>query len=373
MLFAFFILVVSVYVMKKCSSSFDIAANFLTRGIGEGIKGPTINAIASSLPELLISSLFLFYYKDLNGFSAGYATIIGSSAFNIAIIPVIAFLYVFSYNREKIFNLNKVIIKQDTFFLLGAIIVLSFGFFIGISFYLGILLISFYTIYIFFVLKTRKKLEKTAFMLKFIKENNLKLNNNIVFGEHQFSFLSSIFNLKLFRLFFNGKVNSFTSIIVIAISVILIGSSCYLLVISTEKISHYLGINLFFGAFIIAAIASSIPDTIFSVQDAQKDKFADSFSNAYGSNIFDICIGIGLPILIYTSIYGSISMSIPIERLGWIGNYFLNGDLFVWSLLVLFLFTLIISAIYYFKSLNIKSSILIFLLYVLFLASLILY
>ncbi|MDC1025003.1 hypothetical protein OAR04_03655 [Flavobacteriales bacterium] len=377
MLISLIILFVSVFVMRKCSSSFDIAANYLTRGIGEGIKGPTINAVASSLPELLISSLFLFYHKDLIGFSAGYATIIGSSAFNIAIIPVIAFFYIYYYDKKKVFNLNKIIIKQDTFFLLGSIFILSLGFYIGITIYLAILLISFYIIYIVFVIKVRKKLEKTAFMLKFIKENNLRLKNigskSVIFAEEESSLIYSIYNLKLFRIFFKGKVNSVTSSIVIFLSVLIIGLSCYLLVLATEEISHFFGINLFFGAFIIAAIASSIPDTIFSLQDAKKDKFADSFSNAYGSNIFDICIGIGLPVLIYTSFYGPISMSIPIQRMGWLGDYFLSGDLFIWSLLILFIFTSAISFVYYFKNLNIKSSIFIILLYVIFIFSLILY
>ena len=83
------------YLLWKISSTFDLAANFLTRNIGEGIKGPTINAIASSLPELFISTMFLFYYGDIKGFSASYATIIGSSAFNIAVIPVVSFLIVY--------------------------------------------------------------------------------------------------------------------------------------------------------------------------------------------------------------------------------------------------------------------------------------
>ena len=34
------------------------------------------------------------------------------------------------------------------------------------------------------------------------------------------------------------------------------------------------------------------------------------FSNTNGSNIFDICIGIGLPVLIYTILYGSINMAL---------------------------------------------------------------
>ena len=47
MLISILVLVVSIVVMRKCSG-FDIAANYLTKDIGEGIKGPTINAVASS-------------------------------------------------------------------------------------------------------------------------------------------------------------------------------------------------------------------------------------------------------------------------------------------------------------------------------------
>ena len=157
-----------------------------------------------------------------------------------------------------------------------------------------------------------------------------------------------------------------TSTLVVLISIFIIGLSCYLLVLATDNISHILGINLFFGAFIIAAIASSIPDTIFSVQDAKNEKFIDSFSNAYGSNIFDICIGIGLPVLVYTSIYGPIDMNLPIERIGFLGDYILDGNLFIWSLIILFVFTSLVSLIYIKNELTIKSAFSLFLLYVLF-------
>ena len=378
MFFSILILIFSVVIMRRCSSSFDIAANYLTRELGEGVKGPTINAIASSLPELLISSMFLFYYKNITGFSAGYATIIGSSAFNIALIPVIAFAYLY-FNKDssikKDFQINKSIVKQDTLFLLGSIVILSSVFYIGISVYLGCLLISFYVLYIYIVIKFRigdKKLEKNALMTKFIKENNLKLNQNIIFTEQE-SFLKSLYKLNLFRVFFSGKVNSLTSSLVVFLSVIIIGSSCYFLVLATEHISNNLGLNLFFGAFIIAAIASSIPDTIFSVKDASKGKFVDSFSNAYGSNIFDICIGLGLPVLVYASIYGKISISFPIERMGWVGDYIFSGNLFLWSLLILFSFTLIISFIYYMVGLNFKSALTILFLYIIFIILLIIF
>jgi cation:H+ antiporter len=124
----------------------------------------------------------------------------------------------------------------------------------------------------------------------------------------------------------------------------------------------------------VAAIASSIPDTIFSVKDAQNNKFIDSFSNAYGSNIFDICIGLGLPVLVYSSIYGPINMNMPIERIGgWIGDYVLDGNLFIWSLLVLFFFTAIVSLIYYKGNLKLNTAFLVFFLYLSFIITLIIF
>ena len=375
MLVSLLLLGLSVYIMRRCSTSFDIAANYLTRGLGEGVKGPTINAIASSLPELLISSLFLFYFKDIRGFSAGYGTIIGSSAFNIALIPVISFAFLhYTKGIKKVFEIYKQIVKQDAFFLLGSISILSLGFFFGVNIYLALFLILFYFVYIVYVVKTRvsKKDDKSLFFKKFIKNHDLEIKDKIVYAESG-TLVSSFFNFKLFRMFFKGQVNNFTSTIVLLMSVCIIGTSCYLLVLATENISHYLEINLFFGAFIIAAIASSVPDTIFSVQDAKNDKFIDSFSNAYGSNIFDICIGIGLPVLVYSSIYGPIDMSMPIERIGWIGDTVLEGNLFMWSLVVLFFFTVLVSLVYYNRNLTLKSACIIFLLYLLFIVLLLIF
>ena len=147
-------ILLSIYIMWKVSSSFDLAANYLTRNWGNGIKGPTVNAIASSLPELLISFMFLFYYKDIIGFSAGYATIIGSSAFNIAFIPIISYVFIYIKNKNVVYDINKSIVLQDGLFLLASIIILSFGFFIGVNYYLSFLLLSLYCIYVYHIYST---------------------------------------------------------------------------------------------------------------------------------------------------------------------------------------------------------------------------
>ena len=67
-----------------------------------------------------------------------------------------------------------------------------------------------------------------------------------------------------------------------------------------------LNIPILFIAIIFAAIGSSFPDTIISYKDAQKGNYDDAISNAYGSNIFNLCVALGLPLLFFTVIYGPI-------------------------------------------------------------------
>lgn len=355
-------IVLAIYILWKISSSFDLAANYLTRDIGEGIKGPTINAIASSLPELFISSMFLFYYGDVRGFSAGYATIIGSSAFNIAVIPIVSFLVLFSKKKALTFKVDKDIIKQDGMYLIGAVILLMGAMYYGaIHQYFALVLIVFYIFYVKSLYKSRK-------------DNETDTNKgNLVLLERSDGIFSDVLNLRLFRFLDNGKVNSITSLIVIILSITIIGYSCHILITSTESLSRILGVKLFFVSFFIASVASSLPDTFLSIKDALNGKTHDSFSNAYGSNMFDICIGLGLPLLIYTSINGSIITNFPITRIGNLGDSILDGNILLWSVILLFLLTVLSTLIYFFKSLRLRYAFLILLLYLLFMFGLIIF
>ena len=349
------------YLLWKISSTFDLAANFLTRNIGEGIKGPTINAIASSLPELFISTMFLFYYGDIKGFSASYATIIGSSAFNIAVIPVISFLIVYFKNNTQKFEIDRVIVKQDGIFLIGAIILFLLGFLFGINIYFTCILIGYYIAYVWSLYNSRKS-NKSDFEC-----------NNIVKTESSNGIFSDILNLKFFSIFNSGKITAISSLFTILFSIVVIGFSCDILITSTEDISKVIGINLFFVSFFIASIASSIPDTFLSVKDATNGKFKDSFSNAYGSNMFDICIGLGLPLFVYIIINGTINTDFPIKRIGIIGDSFLNGNVLLWSIILLLVFTITTTLIYYYNKLKLQNAIIVLLLYFLFMFGLIIF
>ena len=102
---------------------------------------------------------------------------------------------------------------------------------------------------------------------------------------------------------------------------LIIGAACLILVAACEMIGaetytlpiigelNGLNIPIMFVAVILASAATSLPDTILSIRDAQNGKYNDAISNALGSNIFDVCFALGLPLFLYCIFYGPITMS----------------------------------------------------------------
>ena len=350
MMIPILLIIISTYLIWKVSESFDTAAGYLTRNWSEGVKGPTVNAIASSLPELLISAFFLFYIGDTQGFSAGFATIIGSSIFNIAMIPTIAFLFIYFKNGNAFFPTDKKIILQDGVFLIITEIVLIVAlYFGGVSIELASVLILLYIIYILNVIYSRRKGKKQA----------VNIGNNIL-EKNEGSYFIKLLQIDLYHILFKRKTfTTFKALIILIISIVLISIACKQLVTSSEHLSEIFNINLFFVTFFITAIASSIPDTILSVKDAQNKRYKDSFSNAYGSNIFDICIGIGLPVIVYLLVNGENEIST--SSASSFNNIILSSSV------LLLIFTIIITFLYWIKNINMARSIFIMSLYIIFL------
>lgn len=247
------------------------ATSILGSNYPAGIRGATFNAIASSIPEFFSTIFFLIILKDENGFNSGLATSAGSSLFNILIIPsVIGFLIIF-HSKHKLKKINNKVIIRDGIFLL---IVQSYVLFcyklkLNLNIYTGFFLTSFYFIYVYYLSIKIKQ-----------KKNRKKINRQVKF--------------KAIRL--------------LVINTIIIGFFCYLLVMACLKLSSLLNIDNVLVAFVLTAGATSIPDAIISCQDALKGKLDDAISNVFGSNIFDICIAVGLPLLVYTMISGPIQL-----------------------------------------------------------------
>ena len=119
------------------------ASEYVGRNLSDGVRGATINAVASSMPEVFTSLFFLFIMKDAEGFSGGIGTTAGSAIFNSMVIPAVAVLAVIGIGLTKRVRVSKKVMLRDGLSLLIAeliFIVLISGLFEWIlSFYCSVL------------------------------------------------------------------------------------------------------------------------------------------------------------------------------------------------------------------------------------------
>ena len=119
----------SCLIIWRSSHGFEVASDFLGRKLPAGIKGATLNAIASSMPEFLTTMFFLFYFRDAVGFSGGLGVTSGSAIFNLLIIPALAVLMLFSMGRREKIKLNKkVLLREGSVLLFSQVLFVIFLF-----------------------------------------------------------------------------------------------------------------------------------------------------------------------------------------------------------------------------------------------------
>lgn len=78
----------------------------------------------------------------------------------------------------------------------------------------------------------------------------------------------------------------------------------YIMVTLMEKIGCAWGISSFIMGITFLAMGTSVPDALGSIAVAKEGEGDMAVSNAIGSNVFDICMGLGMPWLIATIIDG---------------------------------------------------------------------
>ena len=308
-----FLVIICCTVIWRASDGFAAASDYIGRNLSDGVRGATINAIGSSLPEVFTSFFFLFYLKDVDGFSGGIGTTAGSAIFNGMIIPAFVIFVVILTGLAKHITISKKVLYRDGFSLIIAellfIIIISGN---SIDWWHGLFLMIIYFVYLTYMLKTMK----TA------PENQFNFEANIKFHEPRRSTWHYLITFDLEPIFIgNDKISNKTAWPLLIFSTFLIAFTCLLLVQacewigSTEYTIPFVGtfegldIPIMFIAIILASAASSVPDTIISMNDARKGNYDDAISNALGSNIFDICFALGFPLFLYTLIYGPIIMN----------------------------------------------------------------
>lgn len=230
------------------------------------VKGATFDAIASSLPELLVALFAVIFFKK---FEVGIGTIAGSALFNLLIIPGICVLV-----APVAFKVSKKVISRDAIFyivaVLSLIVLLLYFQTWGLGIAIALLLV--YMIYIREIVKDSKKHRKEN---KKEKEEGVKI---------------------------------FKEIGIFLITLVIIGIATYFLTKSSINLSEILNISPVIIAFTITAAATSVPDTVISIVNAKKGDLDAAVSNVFGSNVFDIFVGLGLPLLIYSIFVGPVKI-----------------------------------------------------------------
>ncbi|KPL14606.1 MAG: hypothetical protein AMS26_10150 [Bacteroides sp. SM23_62] len=293
------LMIVSCLIIWRSAAGFEIASDYLGRKLSHGVKGATINAIASSMPEFLSSFFFLFYLKDVNGFSGGLGITAGSSIFNLLVIPVAVTLVILIRDPAKTIALTRKVLRRDGIVLIVTILILVVIIDRqSLKPIHGLILVMAYMVYMVYMFISMRNM-KNGIQEKPVPEHY----------PSQQPVWVKIMTLKLECLIVGKKeLNARNSWILLVFSTLVMSLGTWLLVLGTEWLSEGLHIPILFIAVILSAAASSVPDTVISVKDAKKGNYDDAISNALGSNIFDISFALGLPLLIYTLMYGPIEM-----------------------------------------------------------------
>ena len=252
-------------------------AEIIGHGWNPGVRGATISAVSSSLPELFVTLMFLNILHDEKGFLGGLATMTGSAIFNILLIPGAMGIVALLAKKGNKSNVSRgVVVRDGTWLLFIQMVLLGFLQMGSFGMVESSVLLVFYGAYVFSLFYKRRKKGK------------------LPFRSHRQLFAKQVRQL------------------VIA-GILLLGVSCYFLVEGCVRLSELAGWGLAATALIVAAAATSLPDTFISLRDAMSGSPDEGVSNAFGSNIFDLCVALGLPVFIYSAIHGPVQLSAELQ------------------------------------------------------------
>ncbi len=303
------LITVASVVIMYASDTFESASSYLGRNMAPGIKGATINAAGSSMPELLTTAVFLFVYPDLDGFSAGVATAAGSAVFNGLIIPALCIFVVIIWGTKKNGVEVKVkyievdprnVLRDGIWLVIAEVMLIVFLGNTTLTWVTGALLLTCYVGYFLHLMVHNRKYRGSG-------EEGLEAEEE---KPEKTSTLRALLTFDFNNLFFNGKPYTTGSAwTVLGAAIVVLGAACLLLAEAVIESATALNIPTYFTAVVLAAAATSIPDTVLSVKDARNGLYDDAVSNALGSNIFDIAVSLGLPLLVYSLLYGDVSLT----------------------------------------------------------------
>lgn len=230
------------------------------------VKGATFDAMSSSMPELMIAIFSVLAFKK---FEVGIGTIVGSALFNLLVIPA-ACVFV----APVVFKVSREVMHRDGMFYNIAVFALLAALLHATEWYIFIPLL-FLAIYVWYIWTIKRH---TNHYQKHVHSKECK---DIVLGK-EIMFASGL-------------------LVVIAVA-------AYFLTESSIALAEALNVPAIVIAFTVIAAATSLPDAVISIVNARKGDLDDAAANVFGSNIFDILIGLSVPVLLAVFFNGPVEM-----------------------------------------------------------------
>ena len=295
------VVVIAVVIWQACDPFADAAqwvgATFRLPG---SVRGATLDAIASSMPELFSGIFFVVVAISAvdggasiadaggEGMGATVATCAGSAVYNMILIPAFCALFISIYRKDRpTIDVESEVIWRDGLWFVGCeLLLIVFLFKQVIYWWMGVAFLVVYAGYVV-MLRRHALRHQEAHEKGLIAESDEPPERaGVLFGTC------------------HVPLNKATVPLVLILSTLVAAASCYWLVVVTRSTAEQLDIPIFFVAVILAAAASSVPDTFLSIGSAVRGDDDGAISNAFGSNVFDICVCFSVPLLVNSYLNG---------------------------------------------------------------------
>lgn len=292
----FIFIILSCYLLKYACDTFEQAAGYLGRDFPPGVKGATVNAIGSSMPEMCVVIACLFWFDDPSLVMVALGVTAGSAIFNGCVIPALSIIMAKDEDGKSVeyIELNKRVLLRDVFWVLTAeIALIIFLGFNSFTIWMAVILNAIYCLY--------------AVNLYFDAKNHV-CDDDDEYEYEEIEDKGTFFNILTFNfnaIFFSNRTFTLTSaLIVLSLAIAVISGASHILVEGVLGSAAVLGVPQFFAGLVFGAAASSVPDLMLSIKDAQKGEYEDAVANPLASNTFDTTIAFALPLLAWFIING---------------------------------------------------------------------
>jgi K+-dependent Na+/Ca+ exchanger-like protein len=282
---SFIVIVLCIYLLTIITDelfieSLDEIAKVLQ--LPSNVAGASLMAMGSSMPELSIALIALVQEGGAHS-DIGVGNIVGSAVFNILVITGASALV-------RPARVSGPVVMRDCMVYSISIGLLLFTFLDGkITLFESLSFLALYAIYIAILFQWNRLFPGQDIDEEIVEEVDENAKQTALQKINGFI-------ARLLRLLTGPPRKAYVRAFIV--SVLLIAAISWVLVEYAVILAEALGVPAILVALTILAGGSSVPDLISSVLVSKKGRGEAAVSNAIGSNVFDISVGLGLPWLL---------------------------------------------------------------------------